>query len=108
MVMLVATMCERLVNVRMPPLAVRLVVPCNVPLPPLRLAVTTVELSLLRRLPYWSSIRTCGCWAKTTPAVAVLEGWVRIVSLLAAAALTTTLEEVAPGKLPLLKLRFRL
>ena len=37
--------------------------------------------------------------------MAVLEGWVRIVSLLAAAALTTTFEEVAPVKLPLLKLR---
>ena len=90
----------------MPPLAVRLVVPCNVPLPVLRAALTTVLLSPLRRLPYWSSTRITGCGAKAKPAVAVLEGWVRIVSLLAAAALTTTLEEVAPVKLPLLKLRF--
>ena len=51
-VMLVAILCDRLVNVTMPFTAVRLVVPCNVPLPPLRLAVTTVELSALRRLPY--------------------------------------------------------
>ena len=86
-----------------PPLAVAVNVPCNVPVPAARAAVTTVPLSPLRRLPYWSSIRITGCCAKTTPAVAVLDGWVRMVSLLAAAALTTTLAEVAPVKLPLLK-----
>ena len=44
-----------------------------------------------------------GCWLKATPAVAVLEGWVWIVSLLADAALTTTFPEVAEVKLPLVK-----
>ena len=35
-----------------PPLAVAVVVPCNVPVPTLRAAVTIVLLSALRRLPY--------------------------------------------------------
>src|SRR5438445_1459 len=48
----------------------------------------------------------CGAGTPLFPeAVPVLGGWVRIVSLLAAAALTTTFEEVAAVKLPLLKLR---
>src|SRR5437667_378854 len=104
--MLVATLCERLVKVTTPLTAVRFVVPCKAPLPPRRLAATTVVLSLLRRFPNWSSIRITGCGAKAAPAVAVLAGCVRMVSLLAAAGLTTTLEEVAPAKLPLLKLKF--
>ena len=77
-------------------------VPCNTPAPPLRAAVTTVPLSLVRKFPYGSSIRITGCCAKTTPAVAVLEGWVRIVSLLAAAGLTAIDVEATAGKLPLL------
>ena len=91
-----------MVKLAIPLLAVAVVVPCNVPLPVVRLAVTTVLLSLLRRFPNWSSILTCGCCAKTIPAVAVAEGCVKIVSLLAAAGLTVTLEEVAPVRLPLL------
>src|SRR5207245_493680 len=51
-VMLVATLCERLVKVTKPATAVTFVAPCNVPLPAFLLAVTTVALSLLRRLPY--------------------------------------------------------
>ncbi len=105
-VMFVATLCERFVKVTTPPLAVRLVLPCNAPLPAPRLALTTVELSLLRKLPYASSIRSVGCCAKTTPAVAVLEGCVTMVSLLAAPGPTTTVDEVAPIKLLLLKLMF--
>ena len=77
---------------------VREVVPWRVPVPALRLAVTSVVLSVLRKLPYWSSIRTNGCCAKTIPAVAVLEGCVAIVNRLAAAGLTTTFEQVAPDK----------
>ena len=58
---LVATFCERFVKVTTPFRAVRLVVPCSVPLPALRVAVTPVELSALpltalRRLPNWSWI----------------------------------------------------
>src|SRR6266404_369178 len=46
-----ATLCERLTNVTTPFTAVALKVPCKVPLPALRAAVTTVVLSLERRLP---------------------------------------------------------
>ena len=76
MVMSLATLCERLMKLTKPLTAVRLVVPCKAPLPALRLAVTTVELSLERRLPNWSSMRITGCCAKAVPAVAVEEGCV--------------------------------
>src|SRR5207249_11844078 len=80
-VMFVATLCDKFVNVTRPSADVWLVAPCNVPLPALRLAVTTVELSALplaalRRFPNWSRTWMTGCWAKATPAVAVGEGWV--------------------------------
>src|SRR5258707_9080281 len=101
-VILVATVCERLVKATMPPPAVRFVVPCKFPLPDplLRDALTTVLLSPLRRLPNWSSIRITGCCAKTTPAIAADEGCAWMVSRLAAAGFTATVVEVAPGKLP--------
>ena len=81
MVMLVATLCDRFANVTRPLPAVRLVVPCSVPLPALRLAVTTVALSALplaelRRFPNWSWTCSAGCCANATPAVAVAEGCV--------------------------------
>src|SRR6266700_1385438 len=80
MVMLVATLCARLVKVTTPLAAVRLVVPCKADaedcVPTMAVAVTTVLLSLLRRLPKASSIRMTGCWMKATPAVAVADGWV--------------------------------
>ena len=77
-VMLVATLWERLVKVTRPATAVRLVVPCNVPLPiPLvRERVTAELLLLVQKLPNWSCKRMTGCWAKATPAIAVAEGWV--------------------------------
>src|SRR2546425_9609355 len=87
-VMLVATVWERLVNMSSPLTAVMMVAPWRVPLPALRVAVTTVVLSLLRKLPYWSSIRIAGCWAKARPAVAVADGWVWMVSRLAGPGLT--------------------
>src|SRR6266699_3349482 len=95
--MLVATLWDKLVKVTRPLTAVRLVAPCNVPVPAARRAVTIVELSLARKLPYWSSIRMTGCCAKITPAMAVEEGWVRMVSLLADAGLTAILAEVVPA-----------
>src|SRR2546430_100054 len=98
--MLVATLCERFVKVTTPPLAVRLVVPCKVPLPAPRLAGTTLVLSLLRRFPYRSSIRTPGCCANAAPATAVGPGWVNIVKRFAAAALTTTLLDIEGVKRP--------
>src|SRR6266436_3074043 len=99
-VILVATMCERLVKATMPPTAVRFVVPCKFPLPELRDAATTVLLSLLRRLPNWSSIRITGCCAKSAPAIAADEGCAWMVSRLAAAGFTAMVAEVAPGKPP--------
>ena len=97
MLIVVATLCERLVKLTRPLTAPRLVVPCKTPLPALRVAVTTVLLSLARKLPYGSSMRITGCCAKTTPAMAVEEGWVRRVSLLAGAGLTAILAEVVPA-----------
>ena len=76
MLIVFAKLCDRLVNVTTPPAGVRLVVPCNVPLPRLRAAVTTVLLSLLRKLPNWSSIRITGWLVKAAPAAAVEEGCV--------------------------------
>ena len=73
-----------------PPLAVAVVVPCSVAVPAPRVAVTTVLLSPLRKLPNWSSILTTGWFAKATPAVAVADGCVWIVSFVAAPALTVT------------------
>src|SRR6266567_2307194 len=95
--MLVATLWDKLVKATRPLTAVRLAAPCNVPAPATRSALTTVEPSLARKLPYWSSIRMTGCCAKTTPAMAVEEGWVRRVSLLAGAGLTAILAEVVPA-----------
>src|SRR5258706_15062368 len=50
-VIFVATLCDKIVKETRPLIAVRLVVPCKVPLPALRVATTTVALSLARRLP---------------------------------------------------------
>src|SRR6185503_7968636 len=76
MVMLVATLCARLVNVANPFEAVAVSLPCNVPLPALRVAVTTVVLLFVSKWPAASSMRITGCCAKSAPAVAVVEGWV--------------------------------
>ena len=75
-VMLVATLCERLVKVTRPATAVRLVAPCRMPLPAPRAALTAVLLLLVQKLPNWSCKRITGCWAKAVPAIAVLEGWI--------------------------------
>src|SRR5205809_2907643 len=55
-VMLLATLCERLVNVTTPSTVVRLVVPWRVPLPALRAAVTTEAVP--HRPSQFSSLRT--------------------------------------------------
>src|SRR6266853_6877251 len=97
-VILVATLCERLMKAARPLVAVALSVPCKVPLPAPRAALTTVlsdtPLALLRRLPNWS--RTCrtGCWAKTTPAVALAEGWVWMAKTLGAPATSRRLPKL--------------
>ena len=74
MVMLVATLWNKLAKVARPPAAVAVSVPWSVPLPALRAAVTAVLLSVEIRLPKASSMRMTGCVWKTTPAVAVEEG----------------------------------
>ena len=51
-----AKLCDRFVNVTKPFVAIKLVMPCKMPVPAARDAVTTVLLSALRRLPNWSSI----------------------------------------------------
>src|SRR5258708_28893828 len=93
MVIVAATLCDRLVKAATPPAAVAANVPCNAPLPAPRAAFTTVVLSLLRKLPYWSSTRTTGCCANATPAVAVADGCGCMVKRLAAAGLITMLPE---------------
>src|SRR2546425_4174047 len=80
MVIFVATLCARLVKVANPFEAVAVSVPCNVPLPALRVAVTTVLLSAVSKWPTASSMRITGCCANATPAVAVDEGCVWTVS----------------------------
>ena len=101
-VMVSALLYAKFPKVAKPFTAVALVVPCNDAVPALREALTTVLLSLVRRLPKASSIRICGEGEKATPAVAVLDGWIEIVSRVAAAELTVILEDVALAKLPLL------
>src|SRR6266581_4200886 len=72
----------------MPLTVVAVTVPCNVPVPALRAAVMTRPLSVVIKLPTASSTRITGCVANGTPAVAVDDGCVRIVSLLVAPTFT--------------------
>ena len=95
-------MCDRLVKLAKPLTAVVVIGPCSVPAPLLRVAVTTVLLSELIKLPNESSMRSTGCWTNTKPAVAVLEGCVWIVRRLAAALLTANELLTALVKLVLL------
>src|SRR5262245_15988345 len=95
-VILVATLCERLVKVTKPAMAVRLVLPWSVPLPVPRAALTVVLLLLVQELPNWSCSRITGCWAKATPAVAVAEGWVWMAILLAAPGTSRNAPSLAP------------
>src|SRR6185369_1069464 len=98
-VMLVATLWARSVKAATPSVAVAFSVPCRVPLPLPRAAVTTVllvtPLAVLRRLPNWSRTWRTGCWAKGTPAVAVAEGCVRMARLLAAPATSRKVPRLA-------------
>src|SRR5437762_6114259 len=87
-VIVVATLWDRFAKVAMPLTVVAVRVPCRVPVPALRATVITRPLSEVIRLPAASSTRMTGCCAHGTPAVAVDEGCVWIVSLLAAPAFT--------------------
>src|SRR6266436_3769794 len=104
-VMFVATLCDKFVNVTTPSAAVLLVAPCNVPLPALRLAVMTVELSplplaALRRFPNWSRTWMTGCGAKATPAMAVGGGWLWMTRLFAAPAISRNAPRLALADRP--------
>src|SRR5260370_39343980 len=101
-VIVLATRCARLVNVTTPLAAIRLVVLCKLPAPALRMAVTSVALSLERRLPNWSSIRITGCCTKANPAGAVEDGCVRTINLVAGPGLTAMVAEVTLLRPPLL------
>ena len=85
----------RLVKVTMPFAAVCVVVPCRGPEPLLSEAVTSVVLSPVSRLPYWSSMSMTGWVANAAPAVAVADGCVTSTNWAAAAGLTTMLFDVA-------------
>src|SRR5678816_658271 len=99
MVMLVATLWDKSMKVATPSVEVAVSVPCSMPLPLPRAAVTTVllvtPLAVLRRLPNWSRTWRTGCWAKGTPAVAVAEGCVRMARLLAAPATSRKVPRLA-------------
>ena len=75
-------------NVAKPLTAVTLVVPCNATVPALRVAVTTVLLSVVTRFPKASTRRTTGAGEKAVPAVVVVGGWVWMTRLAAAEGLT--------------------
>src|SRR3954471_9387717 len=83
-----ATSSYRSVNVARPPTRDTVVVPFSGPAPPARMAVTTVVLSPLTRLPYWSSSRITGWIAKAAPAAAVADGCVRMTRVLGVEGLT--------------------
>src|SRR6266446_7979317 len=87
-VMVSALLYERLEKVANPLTAVTLVVPCNAALPALRVAVTTVLLSVLRKLPKASKIRITGAGENATPAVAEAGACVWIARLAAGPAFT--------------------
>src|SRR5437667_7856151 len=72
----------------MPLTDVAVTVPCKVPVPALRVAVMTRPLSVVIKLPTASSTRMTCCVANVTPAVAVVDGCVTIVSLLVAPTFT--------------------
>src|SRR6266436_5864373 len=98
-VIVVATLWDRFAKFAIPLTVVAVRVPCNVPVPALRVAVMTRPLSVVTRLPAASSTRMTGCCANGTPAVAADEGCVWIVSLFAAPTVTGIGELVADALL---------
>src|SRR5258705_10353733 len=63
----------------------------------------TLLLSVLRKLPNWSSMRICGCGANETPATAVPGNWGKKVKLLAAPGVTVKFPQVGTAQLALPK-----
>src|SRR5207245_523135 len=91
----VVTLWDRFANVATPLTAVAVRVPCRVPLPALRAAVTTVLLSLERRLPKASRTRIAGAGVNVTPALTVVGGRVWMAKLAAGPAFTVKTALVA-------------
>src|SRR5205085_1347270 len=102
-----AVLSARLVNVATPPATLAVVVPWSGPVPLFSAALTTVLLSPVSRLPYWSSIETTGWVPNPCPAVAAGDGCVWITNLLAAAGLTRMVLEITWVKPPPVKLSVR-
>src|SRR2546425_67174 len=87
----------RFVKVATPPAVVTAVsVPPSVP-PPVAIAAVTVTPDWLTAFPAPSRSCTTGCCGNATPLWAEVEGWVVIVSCVAAPAPTVIVPEVAPG-----------
>src|SRR3954470_13644201 len=84
MVMVPATLCDRFVNVARPEDAVAVTVPCSVPVPARRVAVTTVLLSEITRLPPTSRTSTTGCGENAAAAVGAGSGCVMMASCVGA------------------------
>jgi hypothetical protein len=72
--------------------------PCNVPLPAARRCRHHRTIVPAAQVPIRVLNPNHRLLSENIPAVAVLEGWLTIVNLLAAAALTTTFEEALPAK----------
>ena len=100
----VATLWKRFAKVATPLATVAVSVPCSVPPPAERAAVTIVELSLDTRLLKASVISTAGCGTKADPTIAVVAGWVTIRTF-AAAAGTGPKAPVFPLNVPSVALR---
>ncbi len=69
-----ALLSVRFVKVATPPDTVAVVVPWSGPVPLFSAAVTTVALSPVSRLPYWSTSSITGWVPNACPAVAVADG----------------------------------
>src|SRR5438034_1187403 len=93
--MVVARLWDRFANVATPLTAVAVKVPCRVPLPALRATVTTVLLSLERRLPKASRIRIAGAGENVAPAFTVAGGCVCMAKLAAGPGFTVKTALVA-------------
>src|SRR5206468_4074799 len=93
--MVVVRLWDRFANVATPLTAEAIKVPCTVPLPALRATVTTVLLSLERRLPKASWIRIAGAGENVTPALTVVGGCVCMAKLAAGPAFTVKTALVA-------------
>ena len=92
-----ATPLALVLAVRVPPSAT----------PPVAIDAVTTVPTWLTALPAASRSCSTGCWANGTPLVAAAEGWVVMVSCVAAPGVSVMVFEVAPVRVGTLKLRVR-